>query len=175
MALGTYVKNIRSAKKEYEKALKALGRKQIAQALGEVIPEGFVLVFRGWTPGFNDGEPCTFTTDGGLLCTEMAVVKTQTSPGGEEVETISEDEERDTFDSYEDSGVLELDYLDLRDKQLAWLKENAGLTQKAVKDLLAVWKPIDEDVRAKAFGTYGFEVQVRAGGKITVEDYDCGY
>lgn len=86
MALKTQLNRIATAKKKYETELSKINRKAIAASLGEVIPEGFALTRTQYTPGFNDGDPCTFTLGEVTLCAikkveEVATVETPRRAG----------------------------------------------------------------------------------------------
>jgi len=86
MALATEIKKIKTARKKYDDALRALSRRKIAKALGALLPDGFALVWEQSTPGFNDGEPCT-------LSRNPVRIATVRDPEAIEAEALDSEEE----------------------------------------------------------------------------------
>ena len=60
MAKNTMLETFQKAREAYVAARDAITSKMIADALGEVVPEGKILVWSQYTPYFNDGEACEF-------------------------------------------------------------------------------------------------------------------
>lgn len=194
MALQTHLDKILEAKKAYDSAVARLNQKTIADALGEVIPEGFVLVFKTWTPGFNDGDPCTFTLGEPMLVTSMEPAgddyededdddgyeSDDGDPGDEQPEEQEEpavlsNTTRTEFDldPYSDNGVWELPLGDHNDTAEL---HKYGLTKKAAAEVWKLWKQLaeDETIIERAFGS-DHVIAIHAGGKCEVDYYECGY
>lgn len=109
MAIKTQIKRIQTAKKKYNEALSKLGRKAIAKALGEVIPKGFALTWSQYTPGFNDGEPCTFRLGEVHLVTVKAVGEVEAVEVDEPEEIAAEPTATGDVAAPEDVAAAELD------------------------------------------------------------------
>jgi len=165
MALQTFVDKIKASKKAYNDALKELGPKQIAKALAEVIPEGFVLSVTGSTPSFNDGEPCRFSVGDWYLVTELDLADESTYEN-----PVLGTDKRDFIPAGDDDvGCVSVVY-SVSAKDYKW----CGLTKANVDAVKAVVKNLDNNIMESAFGD-GFHAVFRRNGKVDTDDYDCGY
>lgn len=63
MAKNTMLETFQKAREAYVAARDTITEKMIAEALGELIPEGKMLVWSQYTPYFMDGDPCIFTVN----------------------------------------------------------------------------------------------------------------
>lgn len=161
MAIDTFLKKIKKAREQYDDALSALSREKIAEAIGGILPEGFSLTWRQYTPGFNDGEPCRFTVTSACIATTMCVDDV-------DGKLVLGDEPREDWDEGDD-GVVDLDYGKASD--LKW----AGLTSAGFKSVEDAWEQIsDRAFLEHTFGD-GVRVVIHHGGDHVVEGYDCGY
>ena len=176
MSLKQALKKIETARKKFDTAVAKVGRKQIAQALAALIPDGLVLVWNQYVPGFNDGDPCTFTINGPTLMTCKSVVDGTGEVGTEadgmmienDVIVLSEFDREDFTE--EDEGTMSLEYGSVG--ELRWT--GIQITKKEIAALKAAWKAIPEDVLETAFGVDQLIV-VYPSGKLKTDEYDCGY
>jgi hypothetical protein len=169
MALQTFVDKIKAARAKYDEALKSLGAKQIAKALGEVIPEGFALSFAGGTPSFNDGDACTFSMYGCYLVTTKEL--TPESNQWDSPAPVLSDEDRSYIPHGGDEGCLDIDN-SYNAADLKW----CGLLKKDFDAVKAAWRLLSKDILVSAFGgDDGFHVVIRRGGKFEAETWDPGY
>lgn len=209
MALATALKKIQTARKNYDSALSALGRKALAKELGALIPKGYAIAWTQYTPGFNDGDPCTFTLDDPSIASIKQTVEVE--PLDEEDEDVIVEaaevvasEPTATGDvascdatmeaaleavEDEEPEYEEVDREDWDDVASGEAEDSAGITYGTVSSMRAAgiaissaelatlrkaWKAIPKDAFAKAFGD-GSLVVIRSGGKLSVDEYDCGY
>ena len=64
MALKTMIENLNKARADYEAQLASIGenaQKAVAEFLSPLVPPGYAVTWRQYTPHFNDGDACTFS------------------------------------------------------------------------------------------------------------------
>lgn len=184
MALATMIKKLADAREAYESQLAEIGndaKQAVAEYLGPVIPEGFAIAWRQYTPGFNDGEPCTFSVDTPDV---FKLEKAEAHEGADEED--EQDEDDFDYDDVDGIGLTAKNYgrdhttsgTHANDKAWSYTQEAEpvieGLSIEAFDALAAAWADLPEDLLAKAFGD-GAAIKIESGGKIVVNDYDCGY
>lgn len=201
MALATALKKIQTARKNYDSALSALGRKALAKELGALIPKGYAIAWTQYTPGFNDGDPCTFTMDDPSIAPIKQTVEVEPLEEEDEDVIVEASEPTETGDVASPDDVAaapvemhepeteEVDREDWDDVASGEAEDSAGITYGTVSSMRAAgiaissaelvtlrkaWKAIPKDAFAKAFGD-GSLVVIRSGGKLSVYEYDCGY
>ena len=157
----TKFEEIDVARVEYHKAIKKLGKAAVAEALKDVFdkfPDLLAVHWTQYTPGFNDGDPCTFGLGevGFQLSMELATVEHWGVEYSDERfcaecgEKLRDDEDQYVSDYY------------IKDKALkAAYGVFAGLIQE------------NEDILEDVFGNDKEITATRDG--VDVEDYDCGF
>lgn len=156
-ALNDYVK----AKKE----LVASGRKIIGEAglaLLEKYPELETITFTGYTPSFNDGDPCTFTT--GEIYGTPSKLYTDSLKSKEELE---QDEEEDEDEYEQEYNEFDCDFEDFLNKKHKSFKKDFQNFVDCIYEMSDLLPGIFDN-------EYGFKVII-SREKLIVEDYDCGY
>jgi hypothetical protein len=159
------------AKAAQEEAKKLIGSKacelfaEIAEGIFERHPKLQSFSFVGYTPGFNDGDECTFTWRGST----------------EKVNGVGECDETDEDDDTPEE--FRVKYEDWRDgtewdnkKQKTVQVKEPGWVSKVCKDVEQSFEFLTEDQVEDMFGT-NFELTItKKNGKVKVEkdDYDCG-
>lgn len=184
MALKTMIKQITAAKKKYDAAMKKAGKsakKEIAAALSEHLPEGFVLEWNQYTPYFNDGEECVFSVNDAYVgtfaplrerdkydpndaadeCPEGHDPKVAIEAGSE-VDPDGDERTLDSLACEEDDGVANLFYSDVD------ALEKYGLDAKTFKKIKAAWKAMPEDLLRQAFGDHA-TIRVYADGELNTD------
>lgn len=176
MAKDTFIARVRKARRDYEKSMQG-ARKEIAKALGKLMPKGFILEWDQYTPSFNDGDPCRFRVGTASVGTTVIPVEYLESEDGEEQKSVelplegNEDyaEREDPLCDYSDAGVLDdLEYGDLG--ELAW----CGFPEKQLKKLQKAFGELPKDLLESAFGD-PVRVRIYSGGRLIVEDIDPPY
>lgn len=177
MALQSHLDKIKANRETYQASLRELKAKDVAAALGEVVPDGFALVFKTYIPGFNDGDPCTFTVGECMLVTlkrpkpeEVTYdYATKTYRGKDFVLTSDDREDFDVTEGH--NGTIDLSYSSSTEGMHA-----IGLTRKAYEAASALWKKLakEEDVIEAAFGA-DVCVAIFSDGKFKSEEYYCGH
>lgn len=110
-------------------------------------PNAYAIVWKQYTPGFNDGEPCEFSkTDPELYFTE---------------EEYEDDEGHDSYN---------IRYI--REKPQDY-PENALATMEDFVKIAKAINKIDDTVLETAFGN-GVKV-IFFEDRFEIEEYDCGY
>lgn len=150
--------------REFEKKRKAVSKTAVPiikaelKAFLEAHPEVDALRWQQYVPGFNDGDPCTFS----LCDLQLRLLETE-----EEQEDSEEDAEAEEDDEYEDEDSDE-EWIDAcSTEQIENKKLKAAF--KKFSDRFAELEPILEEA-------FGSNAQITATRKkITVEDYDCGF
>lgn len=140
--------------KKHREKMEKEGREAIKTVLTKFLIEHNVRLY--WTqyvPGFNDGEPCTFTMGSMLVGFENPKPYVQTS---------YIDQEEDDVQFQDSDGIKYLDSYCLKDNKF---KEDFKKLERAFQDM--------EDVLESAFGC-NVEINVTKD-KIIIEDYSCGY
>lgn len=163
MALQTALEKLKKKRDEYDGALKEITREKIAQELGPLIPEGYVVAWTAYIPSFNDGDPCTYRM-GEVYLAPIA------KPEDDEDAENFEDSASNYTDVDGKEHVFSLDWGDPSTEDL----HAAGITKKAFAELKRAWKAIPEYVVESAFGP-DVAVAVKSDGSLLVEDYYCGY
>lgn len=103
----------------------------------------------GYTPGFNDGDPCTFNMQDPMIYT------------GEPLESIEDYSGLEEDGSSSDESFVS-----------SWgARKNESLTKAFNDDLL----DIHESVITSILNPYGFRVFVTKDAIEVEDDYDCGY
>lgn len=127
------------------------------------LPSLDALMIRGYTPGFNDGEPCTFNLE--ITAAELS-------------DYIDEDFVSSYFNTFH--GKSEEDFEDF-DEYYDYVIENLNgdINWRTEEPVISkVFAPLNELIE-RTFDTDGFVVYMvlRDDGEIeyTVESYDCGY
>lgn len=142
------LKGLQKITKDYKKQMKSEGKKAISKGAKELFEKYPVLEairWQQWVPGFNDGEPCEFT---------VGEVNFQFND-----KSIQGDEENWYEDTCEDFVVSS----GSNNSQMA---KDLNKFSSAVAEL--------EDMLEETFGA-NQEITIRRSGKVTVEDYECGY
>lgn len=131
--------------------------------LFEKVPHLEAVVIQGYTPSFNDGEPCTFRVH--VLASELH-------------EYIELDEyefemfagkTREDFETEDDWNDYCCDAKTLMNEQVTWEEDTI---------LSNIISPVEE-LFAAAYNEYGFELVIhrKKDGTLSIyeNDYDCGY
>jgi hypothetical protein len=133
--------------------------KDCLKAFMEAHPEVEAIRIRGYVPGFNDGDPCTFSIND----PEVRLVPTA---------SVAETEGEDEFDEDNEDGEWKGDW------DLEWDAKHSS--RPIPKKLIADLKSIEELLNAcygpieEMFGS-NFQAVVKQDGEIEVSEYDCGY
>lgn len=129
------------------------------QSAIEAVPGLDMVVIRGSTPSFNDGDPCYFSLE--VIVTDMEDYM--------EIEELGITEFRGkTEDDFED----EVDWIDYLTETI-----NGDLTWEDDSKVSAFFSPL-EDLMASQYNEYGFELIITiVNGVANIEerDYECGY
>lgn len=150
MALKTVIENLAKARRNYEEQLAKLGKgaqKGIAEALAEVLPDGYAIQWTQYTPYFNDGEACTFGVNDPSL-------RKLSDDDSEDEDNDPDNDEGITFSSYGSE----------------WNPVVEGVTKKCVRAVKDVWDGIPEDMLEQAFGDH-VAVLIRKDGTFEVSEY----
>jgi hypothetical protein len=130
-----------------------------ADELREHLPKDLLgYVFQCYVPGFNDGDPCTFS-----MCT-YAVMEREAEP----------EEERDHEDLAQDiveAGITE--FCEIDDYLTYALREQPEAHQ-AVKDLETFFGTLESDFEMAGICHQQVYIPL-TGDPIDLGDYDCGY
>lgn len=154
---------------EMEKKKKAMSKSAVPvikaelKAFLEANPEVEAIRWNQYVPGFNDGEPCTFSLGDiqmRLVPEEEEEVEEESSEGEEESEEEEEYEDED-YDDDEEDWIDEYGLDDVSKKLASAFKKLSGKLQSL------------EPILEEAFGSNAEITATRK--KITVEDYDCGF
>lgn len=128
------------------------------------------VMWQQYTPGFNDGEPCVFTTNGPFIKFDEKV-----SGAGDK----AADDEDENDDSEMTQGYMDANYDiddDFYDKKadIFNFKEIKAL-KATVKDVCKVYSHLEamDSCLQDMFGD-GVQVFVTKDG-VETEDYDCGF
>ena len=179
MALQTMIEKLNTARREYNAQLAEIakgGQKEIGAFLGPLIPPGYALKWKQYTPYFNDGDACTFSVHEPYL-----------SKVGEEDEDDDEDRTLDqAIDRYGDPDRQE-SYQTNDYSAAAWRPDGKypqktvtyvvrgfpaidGYDKTALEKLRDAWDSLPEDVLKGAFGDH-VACQVLADGTASVDEY----
>lgn len=123
------------------------------------------VMWQQYTPGFNDGEPCVFTTNGPFIKFDEKV-----SGAGDK----NADYEDESNDGYMDANYdIDNDFYDKK-ADIFNFKEIKAL-KAAVKDVCKVYNYLEamDSCLQDMFGD-GVQVFVTKDG-VETEDYDCGF
>ena len=174
MALNTMIENLIKARKNYEDQLRALGpQAQVAvvTALSPLIPTGYTLQWKQYTPSFSDGDPCVFRVNDPYLVRD--------TEEGNDWDLNSVIHEWGVPDS--EVSYTENDWNAPRDVGGGYKKITKtytrhgfpvieGWTKGKVEELFALWKTLPEDLLKKAFGD-GCTVIIKSDGTYTNDEY----
>lgn len=178
MALKTMLNKLTKARDNYNKIKKELGGdlgEAIAAHLAKHIPDGYFLQWKGGTPSFNDGEPCTFS------CYEAHLLTQEVLDKG--------DEGWDLSSAYKKYGVPDKEehYMEEdwsapytgkpREKTIKrtyiehGFPEIEGYSKEKMEALLEAWAEVyDDDVMLTAFGD-GFKITLSNNGEYEHDDW----
>lgn len=169
-------------KEEYMRQCKSQGKKIIQSALASFLkahPEVVSVGWNQWVPGFNDGDPCTFTLGepfvkfGDVATAEkhidpkqLKIYKEDASMGSGKVFSQEEYESiiMETGGERENGCYYMYDLCDRDDKH------------SLRKDLIALERMLNkaQDILEMSFGA-DQTITATQDGKITTGWYDCGY
>jgi hypothetical protein len=156
MSKATVLAKVKELKAEFDKLLEDAGRPlfvEVVQPLFEKHPEVVAVRWSQYIPAFCDGDPCVFGL--GELEVSLQELEDRTQ------EQIAEDENNeDCFD--EDFCNSYSKYV----RELPGLEDTMDSVYTDLQEL--------EDVCEKVFDSNA-QITIKRGGKVTVDDYDCGY
>jgi hypothetical protein len=137
---------IAKMKKDYEAAVKAVGKQGIQDLLTplfEKFPQVRAVQWRQYTPYFNDGDPCTFRC------------------GASDCNIAFFDEEEEEEDDYGDESDFQSSY---------GSKNYENPERQAIFDAFGEALSIDDDIMLAVFGDHKKVTASREG--FDVDDYD---
>lgn len=151
MTLFERVKAARAELQQVIKVAKVGGNLEFGRMAAEIFekhPELQAFRFEAFIPGFNDGEPCTYSRYGSNVR-----FLTDTIPEGEGVD-----------EDYEDTG--------------GWIDSGEYSKSEHIKaaaiDVEAFLEELGDDFLEAVFG-YDVKVTVYRDGRVEDEEYYCGY
>ena len=168
------VKDFHIAQQQLKAKLKADGEQQLKIVFAEIFAKhpglkGFT--YLGYTPGFNDGDPCYHSGSSAVGLFNMSSYER----GGETVTYRTSDFDESSQLSEFFVGEDYEDYADVEEGEEDWQPLNSGCAtlEQASADVAEV-----EDVIEMVYDTnYLIKVTLTDDGVVSVdyEDYDCGH
>ena len=157
-----YVAKVNDVQAFQKKHSRAIAEAAFDAAL-KAVPEAEIIVVQGYTPGFNDGDPCTFSLNV-IAADVLDYIDTDELEldiiGGKTAEDFETEEEWN-------------DYACEAKEQI-----NSNVDWKKDSIVSEFFSPI-EDLMEYEFGEYGFQViahrNAEGGIELYESEYDCGY
>ncbi len=158
----TLLKQYEEVNAELNKQIQENGTAFMQSVFQEIFDKnpGLKLVYiLGWTPGFNDGEPCTHSQE--------AYVGSSYQPSWRD-QPYYDFDDRELFDEFE----VEWDEED-NDKVVSHINSEC----KTLNDVLAQVNVYDELVERVYNTDFELKIHLNDAGKVVVDHdwYDCGY
>jgi len=176
MSIKTALKNLRDARKEYQKQLKNVGKtgaKGIAEQLAEFLPPGWALKWTQYTPYFNDGDACTFSVHDAFLVPE------DETDNEEEMYISTAIDRYGVPDKEKSYATHKYNYSTGKNEVVGkeYYTEKGfpaidGYSVKSLEKLEKLWDDVssENDLMEQAFGDH-VEVIVYPSGKFTNDEY----
>ena len=149
---------------ELNKQISENGKQFLESVFQEIFDqnEGLKLIYiLGWTPGFNDGEPCTHSQESYVGCSH-------TWEWGGEQQLSYDFDERELYEEFE----VEFDDED-SEKVINHINSGCKTLDQVAKQVAAY-----EELVERVYNTnFEIKVTVNDDGKVVVDQdwYDCGY
>lgn len=153
---GTALDEYKSAKDKLDKQLRDGGANIIGSAFQAVLKEcpGIGVNWNQYVPGFNDGDPCTFTVGEFNVCL---------------LEDISDNRPDECgLCEGDDGNIVKSDY---PNKDI--LIDPSLITCEQYNQLLSIWNKLDNYILEIVFDSNA-EITITRDD-VTVDDYDCGH
>lgn len=160
--------NMQKQRDEFERKLKQSAKDNLKEVFKELFDkhEGLrAVVFQGYTPSFNDGEPCEHSSS--VSIGQASYRKSWRNDG---THYLSSDDDIEGYENYEE--FFEVEY-DEEEQTFSSINSNCKNMKEAYSDLQALAEIIDMVYHTN------FEVFIKleedGSVSITDEEYDCGY